>query len=676
MLVELLTQVRQNVARTNGYLIGSHRVAPSQREDHYNICNGLTLWAGILLDTNELLGGTPQEQNGRRGRILSMPLFSGSSEVELTPYFVFLDELDDWLLVQMSSSSRFKGDLPKGIKAPASAGVLLSLIRLICGQVRTGEMEDWKALRLAHQVCCFLSKIQLDRPDLVELANAEFISFETDLSTRPRLREDPEVARVLDEMNALARVHLASWTPGPFRPRHGPGAVSDVGVKCWYDKYLSLNSDVRVAYLLGRHGLGTEADYCPWVRREKSTRTSRFIPVPKTWKKLRGISAEPVELQFYQQGILRSLDNLFTTDKWWRDRIDLHDQSKSGYLALFGSRTNSVATIDLSAASDSVTLELVKEVFKGTPLLYWLLGTRCTHSICDEQVVRLSKFAPMGSACCFPVECIVFTLAAQVASDRTRRVELDEDPTIRVFGDDIVIDWFSAPALVEILGQVGFRVNTRKSYLSGGFREACGVEAYRGHEIQPLRYKRLGGDLLAWTPLVGDVATAIAYSNSLYGVGLHGTRSYLLHSLLASQIVVGKKKFRVGNYVTATFSGTRGSIVSPMPTNFNRLMKSGWPAPTDVSVPWYQVRLTKSLGFRVRVKSYVEGSEMSELYLMMLYHEWQLEHQSGLVDYDEKWAKGWLDLGRLIGPDSRLPLGSVTVPTVKWVPWDYADTLA
>lgn len=675
MLVKELTSVRQKVACTISYLISSHRVTPSQVEDHCSICNGLTLWAGILLDTNVMLGGSLQEQNGRKGRILSMPLFSGSKEVDLTVYLSFLDELDDWILFQMSSSERFKGALPKGIKAPASAGIVLSLIRLICKRVSDGEMLDTEALRLAHQVCCFLSKIQLDRPDLVELANAEFISFEHDLSKRPRLRDNPEVSSILDEMNALARTHLLDWTPDPFRPRHGPGATADVEVKCWYDKYLHMNSDARVAYLLNRYNLGTEVDYCPWVKPEKSTRTSRFIPVPKTWKKLRGISAEPVELQFYQQAVLRSLDRLFTTSKWWKDRVDLHDQGKSGRLALFGSLTNSIATIDLSAASDSVTLELVKEVFKGTPLLYWLLGTRCTFSICDEQVVRLAKFAPMGSACCFPVECIIFTLAAQVASDRTRLDGLDNDPTIRVFGDDIVIDWYSADTLVEVLNQIGFKVNTRKSYLIGNFREACGVEAYRGTEVQPLRYKRLGGDFRAWTPLVGDIATALSYSNSLYSRGFHGTRSYLVQILLNSEIAIGKKRFRVGNYIPATFSGTRGSLASPLPTNFNRLLKSGWPAPQDASVPWYQARLVKSLGFRVRLKSYIEGSEMSELYSMMLYHEWQLEHQSGLVDYDKKWEKGWCDLGLVSGPDSRLPLGSVTVPTVKWVLWDYIDSL-
>lgn len=676
MLVNELTMIRENVQRTASYLIGNHRITPAQKADHGSLCNGLTLWAGILLDTNSILESvSSQECSGRRSRIIKMGLFRGCSQVNLTEYLVFLDDIDAWLLNLLSTSTRFKGELPHGITVPAEAGIVLSLVRDICHCTRRGEMLDGEAVRMIHQICSFLQKIELDRPDLVKEANAQFISFEQDLSTRMPLRSNPFVARVLDEMNLLARKHLATWTPAPFRPRHGPGAVADKSVKVWYEKYLTMRTDLRIAYLLGRSSLGTERDYCPWIKSEKSTRTSRFISVPKTWKKLRGISAEPVELQFYQQALRRSIDTVFTSQKWWRDRVNLHDQSISAKYALNGSITGSYATIDLSAASDSVTLELVKEVFKGTSLLYWLLGTRCTHTICDEQVIRIRKFAPMGSATCFPVECIVFALAAQVASDRTYVSSIHNRGTVRVFGDDIVTDYFSVDALLEILGSLGFKVNTRKTFHTGCFREACGTEAYRGVEIQPLRYKRLGGNLNTWTPQVGDISAAISYSNKLFENGYRLTRAYLISALLHSKVKIGKRCVPVGPYITATFSGMRGSLASPQPTNFNRLLKFDSKPNKSQKVPWYQTTLVRNLGVRVRFPSYVEGSEMSELFSWQKYHEWQLEHQQGLVDYEKMWEEGWIDLGALSAVDQRIPLGSVTVPAVKWVPWTYTDTL-
>jgi len=677
LLVKQLTRVRTKLSQTPSYLIGSHCVALSQREDHCNICNGLILWVGILLDINTLLEDLrPQDSRGREGRILTMPFLRGETSVDLTIYLSFLDEVDNWLLNQLASSDRFKGDLPKGITVPTDVGCVMSLIRSICCGVRNGEVGDLEAVKWIHQICSFLSKIELDRPDLVNTANAEFIKFEQDLSTALPLRSDPEVAGILDEMNKLARIHLKHWTPEPFLPQHGPGATANTDVKCWYDKYTHMRQDCRVAYLLGRSNLGTETDYCPWLLSEKSTRTSRFIAVPKTWKKLRGISAEPVELQFYQQGIRRSIDTMFSSSHYWRQRVDLHDQSISGNLALLGSMTGSFATIDLSAASDSVTLELVKEVFKGTPLLYWLLGTRCTHTICGSQVVRIKKFAPMGSATCFPVECIVFTLAAQVASDRVRIPALHNSETIRVFGDDIIIDYFSAAYLVELLQKLGFRVNTRKSFLTGKFREACGVEAYRGVAVQPLRYKRLGSNLNTWTPQREDVSAAISYSNSLYERGFRTTRAYLTHSILHSRLKVGKKTMPLGPYISTTFSGEKGSLISPNPTNFNRLLKFRMEPPQDASVPWYQVRLVRSIGFRVRIPSWRDGSAIADLFSWQKYHEWQLRHQPGLIDYEKMWEKGWIDLGVSNTYDQRVPLGSVIVPTLKWVPWCEDDNLS
>lgn len=660
MSVNPLTNVRERLSRTPSYLIGSHRVLLTHKEDHCNICNGLTLWVGILLDHDLMLGSSYQEHRGFTGRVLSLPILSGSKEVDLTPLLVFLDDLDSALIREISGQNRFKGDFLYEVTAPINFGVVVHLCRKTVKCLAMGELSDLEAVRLLHQSFSFLKKIELDRPDLLESAKADYLDFEKLLEQRECNGFSPFARQAITEMRALARKHLRDFSLTPFRPEHGPGAVSDTNVKCWYDKYLHMKHDARIAYLLNQNCLGTIMDYCPWCTSEKSDRTCRYVAVPKTWKKLRGISAEPIELQFFQHAIFNRIDALFTTNSWWRQRVDLHDQTKSRKLAIAGSLYDNLATIDLSAASDSVTLELVKQVFKGTKLLYWLLGTRSTYSVCDEQTVRMRKFAPMGSACCFPVECIVFTLAAQVASDRTYIAGLDDRPTVRVFGDDIIIDGYAAHELIHILEELGFTVNTDKSYTSGGFREACGAEAYRGDEIQPLRYKRLDWDPSTQSSSAGSISTSLSYINSLYLRGYHTTREYLLHGLLHSKITVGKHRREVGRYLSATFHGLHGTFMSSCPTNFNRLFKFDRE---------YQTIKVLSIGFRLRLRSKIKSSVMTELFSMMRYHEWQLGHQPGLVDFERRWEKGWIDLGAVSDLDSRIPLGFVMTPTEKWKVW-------
>lgn len=662
-----LASVRHNVARTLSYRIGNHSVKPDSHEDFHCICNGLTLWAGILLDHDLMLDPEGQKHRGFAGRVKALPWLRGDKEVDLTSLLTFLDNLDGSLIRELSGYAPFKGTLLLAeIEAPAQAGVLIDLCRRTILSLARGGVSDVMAIKLLHQTFCFLKKLQINRPDLNEQANADFIRFERLLEISSGLPVDQDSVTILDKMNELARIHLQDFSVTPFHPKHGPGAVADSDVKCWYQKYTHMRSDARVDYLLGRSDLGTSTDYCPWIMPEKSTRTSRYISVPKSWKKLRGISAEPVELMFFQQAVLARLDSMFSNSVWWSARINLHDQARSRELALKGSIHDGFATIDLSAASDSVTLEHVKHVFKGTPVLPWLLGTRSTYTVCRDTTVRLRKFAPMGSACCFPVMCMFFALAAQVASDRTYTPEFDASRTVRVFGDDIIVDWYAADELIKILSVLGFSVNTDKTYTAGNFREACGVEAYRGHEIQPLRYKRLGFSHEPGLASAEDIATALSYVNTMYFKGYHTTRRYLLSVLLSRQYTLKNRTRSVARYLPATFDGLQGTLASPFPTNFNRLFKF------DRGL-W--TMLVRSIGFRLRLTSPIDSLEMSELYSWMLYHEWLLGHQPGILDDDERWANGWLDLARVSEFDRRLPLGFTMVPTEKWVVWTHHNSL-
>mgnify|MGYP003574136007 FL=1 len=664
-----LERVYGKIQLTQCYLIGNHTVSTASRQDIAVIRNALCLWAGILLDHNSLLGLNDQVSRANRGRILSIQPFFGQKVVDLGQLLTYLDECDRTLILESSQSSRFKGEsFLRKVKAdpPLGCDGLVGLLTSSISQLVKGDVSDVTCVKLIHQSLCFMKKLEIDRPDLEDKANADFFEFEKELALRPPIGSNSEAEEVVKEMNALARLHLSSFDIAPVMPKHGPGVVADQSVKCWYDKNTSMSTDRRINYLLAKEGLGTINDYCPFCGMNNSTRTSRFISVPKTWKKLRGISAEPVELQFFQQAVFTSIDRLFCHDEWWRKRVDLHNQPRSRQLALIGSMTDSYATIDLSAASDSVTLELVKKVFKGTPLLKWLLATRSTYTECDGKTIKTNKFSPMGSACCFPVECIVFALATQVASDRTRTALDNCRETVCVFGDDIITDWYAAQECIRILELLGFKVNVEKSFIKGHFREACGAEAYHGYEIQPLRYKRISSSLMTTQISIGDAATVLSYCNSLYDRGYSITRRFLLGRFLRMKVLIGKKAVSLKRFLPVTFNGLRGTLASPSPTNFNITLAFD---------SFLQCKTVKTLGICFKPLLHTLRSEMSEQYSTMKYVEWLINHQDDQERTDERYSTSFHFLTETSEYDMRMPMGFVMVPCFNMGVWSHYDSL-
>lgn len=265
---------------------------------------------------------------------------------------------------------------------------------------------------------------------------------------------------------------------------YGNGATSLIPVKSIEEKY-TFSGDIARTRILA-HRLGIDPDPVLLVRAPQS----RLIFVPKSAKIMRPIAAEDPSLMFYQQGILKSLDRLFrSTDL--RRRINLHNQTRSRTLARCGSgRPTSYATIDLSSASDSVKTELVEKWFARTPLNRVLPLCRSTHAKYKDEIISLPMFASMGSAICFPIECICF--AAQCAATILSLGDSPDRSNFCVYGDDIIIESKYAPALIERLEYNGFLVNKDKSFYDDTmyFRESCGGEYLHGVDITPLHLSR------------------------------------------------------------------------------------------------------------------------------------------------------------------------------------------
>lgn len=309
----------------------------------------------------------------------------------------------------------------------------------------------------------------------------DYISNEAYIDTVPRR---PHLIRSL-------RAIIEEWLTGfhvESLPGHGPGGVSGLGRVSYAEKYRSFGVDERLDYMI-RRVPGWEAflDYAQ-VRLD---RCSEVVFVPKSILTYRTISMEPSVLQFYQQAVKNDLYKWFSDHEYIRHHIKLENQVTSRELARKGSIDRTFATIDLSSASDLVSWTLVKELFQHTSLYVFLLGTRSTHTLLPNgERLPLRKFAPMGSALCFPIECLIFSAVVEYCYRYTGYQRSCSQWL--VYGDDIICRSSMADHVIEILHELGFKVNTNKTFTSTSlpFRESCGGEYWNGTDISPYRLPR------------------------------------------------------------------------------------------------------------------------------------------------------------------------------------------
>jgi len=379
-------------------------------------------------------------------------------------------------------------------------------------------IETWirekstSAFSSLHTMFSFCSRVSL--PNLLDLqkeALCDYLRIDSSLPSSGFTTQEEGI--ISDWFPRASRFHFYE----NFAPHHGPGSVADCKISDNGSKYKMIGFDPRMRYLMNK---------CldPKVPRVQDTtsRTARVIFVPKTLSKLRTICAEPATLQWAQQGFGSQIANYFSWHNYLRKRIDLSNAQLNADAAWEGSLDGSLATIDLSSASDSVSAELVRSWFRHSGLREILWCCRSNRaSLPDGSYVFPKKYAPMGSNLCFPVECIIFAAMIEASI-----LELGDDPRCskyRVYGDDIIIETRYAAELMRRLDQNGFTVNTDKSFIDVGevlnFRESCGGEFLNGVDVTPFRLSRKfsGYSDLKWHPsriralvdLCNDVNTSL-----------------------------------------------------------------------------------------------------------------------------------------------------------------------
>ena len=260
----------------------------------------------------------------------------------------------------------------------------------------------------------------------------------------------------------------------------------------------------------------------------------RVISVPKTQKTPRIIGIEPTAMQYCQQAVLRSLLSVLRNDKFLKRMIGFVDQETNHLLAYEGSLPTGrdLATLDLSEASDRVSNQHVRELLAPYPHLHGAVDA-CRSRKADVDghgVIRLAKFASMGSALCFPMEAMVFLTLIFMGIEQSLDSPLSTKTiqrfsrSVRVYGDDIIIPANYVQSVIGSLESFGIRVNRGKSFWNGLFRESCGKEFYSGSDVSIVRVRR---ELPTSLKHVQELLSAVSLRNQLYRAGYWGAVRWL-----------------------------------------------------------------------------------------------------------------------------------------------------
>jgi hypothetical protein len=328
---------------------------------------------------------------------------------------------------------------------------------------------------------------------------------------------------------------------GDIMPKHGPGATADK--LRGNAKYQQLEWPERLeeVFPMREFLVPNDMRYIDRLDRTRliepgAERPVRVITVPKTMKTPRIIAVEPTAMQYAQQGVLEALVQSVHDDKIMGQMVGFRDQVPNQHLAREGSLTGDLATLDLSEASDRVSNQHVQLLASRFPWFSRALdATRSRKAdVLGYGVLDLAKFASMGSALCFPMEAMVFATVVFVGIEKELNTRLTRKHVesltgqVRIYGDDIIVPVEYVHSVVKALEAFGLKVNAKKSFWTGKFRESCGKEYYDGTDVSIVKVRR---ELPRSQRHVQEIISAVSTMNQLYEAGLSDTADWLKEQL-------------------------------------------------------------------------------------------------------------------------------------------------
>lgn len=229
-----------------------------------------------------------------------------------------------------------------------------------------------------------------------------------------------------------------------------------------------------VRALLGDHQSMSDPD---------TVRGNRFTTVRKTALSDRGICIEPSWNVFMQLAI----GSYFSERLAKAGLVKELSQDIHRIMARQASLTGRLATLDLTDASDLVCYQFVRLVMPDD----WfqvLCATRSAFTLVKGKWVKVEKFSSMGNGFTFELmTLILLSVADTLCQKHGVKVKIGEN--LSVYGDDIIVPIQIVPDFLACLSFLGLKLNVRKTFTSGSFRESCGGDYFDGIDVSPFYLK-------------------------------------------------------------------------------------------------------------------------------------------------------------------------------------------
>jgi len=401
---------------------------------------------------------------------------------------------------------------------------------------------DIEAIYAIRQLTLIFGKMLLPcTPERERRAMSEYVQCDKEVNYADSVRPDSD----LDEFGRMGRLLFADLFSSLDRdifdekiiPKHGPGATAEkltsngkYLTRYWTDR---LEKVFHVGDFLFPNSRYISDCYDDVDFLEPGAEMpSRVISVPKTQKTPRIIAIEPSTVQYVQQGLLESITRHIDSG-FLNQFIGTQSQEPNQILACEGSRNGTLATLDLSEASDRVSAKLVHRLLDSHPLsqeaVFACRSERA--SVPGNGVIPLAKFASMGSALCFPFEAMVFLTIIFLAIEKeqgrrfTSRADvIDFAGSVRVYGDDLIVPVEYVHTVVDLLERFGAKVGRSKSFWIGRFRESCGKEYYSGHDVSIVKVRNM---FPSHRQQVAETISLVSLRNQLYEFGCWKTAAWL-----------------------------------------------------------------------------------------------------------------------------------------------------
>jgi hypothetical protein len=393
------------------------------------------------------------------------------------------------------------------------------------------------AVRAVRQICYLFYKLKgAYAPDAAQEVLDQFVQTDSEL---PAVDDDvllsPKAERALESARMLVWYTLRGFDPLDITPGHGPGAVA-TGESPWEKfSFSRLYPKLDEKYPYPDFFFYNYGHLCDELQSledldDCESPCAKIALVEKDSRGPRLISMEPLEIQWIQQGLMKSLYSTIESENSpCFGYVNFTNQCINRGLALDNSFDGKLVTADMKEASDRVSHWLIRKLMPAHLIEYFEACRSPETELPCGRRVHLNKFCPMGSAVCFPLEALTFwALAVGSLVDITCMKHIKKLPPVYVYGDDLILPREDLDTIRPVFEELHLLFNEDKCCTGRFFRESCGMDAFKLNNVTPLRCKTPWSDL----PSPEAAVSWIEFTNLLQEQGLTDVASYLRGQLI------------------------------------------------------------------------------------------------------------------------------------------------